>query len=158
MNGAAPPAFFFPLFFLAWAWIVGVIVVSVAIRIRRGKPIFPRAPADASYAERWASAASQRSWLTRIGGASNCMIVAVTPKTLLITPRFPFTLMFLPELYGLEATLDRGAIRSVQPLTGWGPNNVRVVFADANGQERAIDLKLRDRDAFIAAVQRLTRT
>jgi hypothetical protein len=156
LNSAQPPpAWFFPLLFLAWAWVAGVIVASAVIRRRRGKPLFPRVPADASYAERWASGASQRSWVTRLGAASNCLMVAVTPKMLIVTPRFPFNLMFLPEIYGLDLFLDRRAIRSVQPLTGWGFNNVRVVFAGSAGGEGAVDLKLRRPEEFIAAVQQL---
>ncbi len=87
----------FPVWFpfLAVGWIVFVIGVSIVFRRSRGKPLFPKVPVDAIYVEKSASG----RW------ASNCLLVAVTQKALSVVPKFPFNLMFLPEVYGLERTI-----------------------------------------------------
>ena len=131
----------FPDWFL-WAaigWVTFVILLSVLVRKGSGKPIVPRVPADAVFAERRASGRM----------ASNCLIVAVTPRTLLITPRFPFNLGFLPEIYGLEHTIARADLREVS-CTGshWG-NNVAVTYGP---QGRRLGLRLHDPAGFVAAL------
>lgn len=126
------------LVWLAPAWILFVILLSVLVRKARGKPIVPGVPLDAIYSERSASGA----W------ASNCLIVAVTPEALIITPRFPFNLMFLPEIYGLERTVPRYEIIEAEHRTSW-IGNVEIALRAG----RALKLKLRDPEAFLAALE-----
>lgn len=100
------PAAFTWLTFLAVGWITLAIAVSIAFRKKRGKPIFPKAPPDALFAERGCSGRSLDTPWARIGGARNCLLVALTPQRLAIVPIFPFDLIFLPEIYGLDHDLD----------------------------------------------------
>lgn len=124
--------------FLAIGWIVFVVGASVVFRRSKGKPVFPTVPSDALFVDKWASG----RW------ASNCLLVAVTDKALSVIPKFPFNLMFLPEIYGLERTIPLGAIREVRRLHGLGlGNNVAVSYGDAE-----LRLKVRNPQAFIDAI------
>lgn len=87
---------FFPVL-----WIVGWIGTSIAYRNARGKPVLFFGVPDASYQQRTASGYSHRSWLSKLGGASGCLVVAVADEHQIIRPFF-FNLFFLPEIYGLE--------------------------------------------------------
>jgi hypothetical protein len=131
------------MFAAAAGWVVFVYGVSIAVRRANGKPIFPRVPDGAIYAEKWASA----RW------ASNCLIVAVTSEALSVVPRFPFNMGFLPEIYGLERTIPMSWIREVRRLRSFGLlNNLAVVYDD--GVQRELRLKVRNPEAFIAALGR----
>lgn len=124
--------------FLAIAWIVFVIGASIMFRRNRGKPVFPTVPTDAIYADKRASG----RW------ARNCLLVAVTDKALSVVPKFPFNLMFLPEIYGLERTIPLRNIRDVRRLRGLGlGNNVAVDYG-----ETELRLKVRNPQACIDAL------
>jgi hypothetical protein len=128
--------------FVAVGWVALIIGLSVIVRRRAGKPIIPRVPDGALYAERWASG----PW------ASNCLLVYVTDEVLSVVPRFPFNLMFLPEVYGLERTVPLRAIREVKQTRGFGfISNVAVTYGD---RPRKLRLKLRDPGAFVEALGR----
>lgn len=122
------------------AWLVFVILLSVLVRKRRGRPIIPEVPANALYAERNASG----------GMASNCLIVAVTPDALVVTPRFPFNLMFLPEIYGMEYVVPHSAISQVTGPDKSLLGNVTIALRDG----RRLRLKVNDPAALIDAVNR----
>ena len=65
-------------------------------------------------------------------------------------PRFPFNLMFLPEVYGLERTLPVRSIREVRRLRGFGlGSNVAVDYGEGE-----LRLKVRKPDAFVDALAR----
>lgn len=130
----------FPVWFpfAAVAWIAFVIGISVAFRRSKGKPLFPAVPNGALYADKSASG----RW------AQNCLLVAVTDEALSVVPKFPFNLMFLPEIYGLERTIPVGAIGEVRQLRGFGSgNNVSVDYGEAR-----LRLKVRNPEAFVDAL------
>lgn len=57
--------------------------------------------------------------------------------------------MFLPEVYGLERTIPIRSIRAVKRLRSLGlGNNVAVDYAESK-----LSLKVRDPEAFVAALQ-----
>jgi hypothetical protein len=75
-------------------------------------------------------------------------MVAITPESLSVVPKFPFNLMFLPEICGLERTIPVRAISNASRLNGTGVgNNVLVAFG---GSE--LRLKVRNPEAFVAAL------
>ena len=95
-------------------WILLWVVASIIYRSSRGKAILPSKPKNSLFCEGWASGHSNTNIFTKLGGARNCLLVAVTPDALIIQPRFPFNLMFLPEIYGLEYRIPGLNIRAVE--------------------------------------------
>jgi hypothetical protein len=138
------------VFFLPPLWIGGWITASILYRRNHGKPIVPKMPDGALYRERMASGANNSHWIGRIGGASGCLIVAVTSRELVITPYFPFNLMFLPEIYGLEVREPVSGIRAIEARRSFFRDTLIVHFSDG----RSFRLFLRDPDAFRQALRR----
>ena len=141
----------------AWLWVGGGIALSVFFRLRRRKPIFAKPPADALFVERRTSGRSLRNFVTSVGGASNALMVAVTPDAVVVQPHFPFTLMFLPEVYGLDEVVTRSRLRKVEEVGGILGRKIVLEFSStARGDER-LELRLRDPDRFLEAVARMRR-
>lgn len=154
-----PPEHFALGILLAVAWVLLIVGVSIVYRLRRGKPLLrPHLP-DARFLETWRSGRSLRNAITRLGGASGCLWIAVTDAELLIGPHFPFNLMFLPELYGLEYRLRGDQILSVEPNPSLlSSKRVLLTFRNADGTEEAVQLHLMDVEGFRAAVDSIRAT
>jgi hypothetical protein len=135
------------------AWVVACLVASVVHRRLRGKPLVSRVPAGSVHVERWTSGRSNRSLLARLGGANNCLLVAVTPDFLVVRPHFPFTLMFLPELFALELEIPRSAITRVEHQRGLLGSTVAVRFREADGRPGLVEFRLRNAAEFLAHLQ-----
>jgi hypothetical protein len=74
-------------------------------------------------------------------------MVYVQRNELIVTPKFPFTLMFLPEIYGLEVRVPLSAITSVAPTRFLFGRALRITFVE--GGPPPLELRLRDEDGFI---------
>jgi hypothetical protein len=131
----------FSEFFLSAGWIAFVVLASIIFRRRAGKPLMPALPSDPLYGETRASG----------GVASHCLIVAVTDEALLVTPRFPFNLMFLPEVWGFEHKIPIKSIQEVSAKRRWWGSNVRVWYGS---NRRSLRLRVLDPVAFERAVGR----
>jgi hypothetical protein len=140
-------------FALAAAWIALVIAASIVYRRIKGKPIFRPRIEHPLFLETWRSGRSLRNLVTRFGGARNCLWVAVTEDSLRVGPHFPFNLMFLPEIYGLECMIPGSAIRSVERRGGLlDADRVRVSFERVVGDVEEFEFSPRDPEAFVRAV------
>ncbi len=137
-------------------WVSFWIVASVIYRRSRGKAIYPSKPKDSLYYEGWASGHSNSNIFTKLGGARNCLLVAITPDSLIIQPRFPFNLMFLPEIYGLEYRIPGLNIRSVEKKGRVFGKGVEVQFIDTDGGEKSVRLYLKKTDEFLAAIGKVS--
>lgn len=147
------PAAFTWLPLVAVSWIAIAIAISAAFRKKRGKPIFPTAPKDAIFSERGCSGRSLDTPWARVGGARNCLLVVLRPHELSITPTLPFNLLFLPEIYGLDHSLDTSAIREVceeKVIVGR-----RLTISYAEPKVRRVELRLRHHDAFIDSLRKI---
>lgn len=133
------------LWFMAFAcaWIICGIAASAVYRRSKGKAILSVAPDNALFVEKWTSG-RELGGIRSLGGANNCLIVAVTIDTLSVTPCFPFTLLFLPEIWGLEHRIPTRDIRSVEERTGILRSTQVIAF----GFGRKIELRLRDPEGF----------
>lgn len=140
--------YFFVFYFGALLWLASVVAVSVVFRRQRNKSIFPRLPASARFSQRVASGWSEDTWLRSLGGANNCLMVAVTEKELIVTPFFPFTLMFLPEIWGLELQTPLSQIRHVETAQRLFMSGLRIEFASG----RKMVLVVRDIEKLRAAL------
>lgn len=147
------PAAFTWLPFFGLGWIIVAVVVSIIFRKRRGKPLFPKAPDGALFSERRCSGRSLQTPWAKIGGARNCLLVAVTPKKLVVTPLFPFNLILLPEIYGLDHNIDISAIREAFDRKSILGRSVTITYADP--KVRRIELRLRHHNVFIRTLRQL---
>jgi hypothetical protein len=145
---------YFPILFgLAVLQVSGSIAASVLYRRARGKPIMSWDVPDAVFIERTASGHSNRTWLTKLGGAHRCLVVAVTGTRLIIRPRFPFNLMFLPEVYGLEHDIEPDRVTQAQLELGRGGSSaVRLEFRDPDDTPQDVTLYLRNPAEFVKAL------
>ncbi len=147
------PQNFFVGFAIAVGWLVLVILASVLYRRSKGKPLSRPRFERPRFLETWRSGHSSRSVITRLGGARNCLWVAVDENSLRVAPHFPFNQMFLPDIYGLEYNVTGDAVRSVERIGGLlTRNRVRISLERQPGTEESFEVRLRDPDAFIRAV------
>jgi len=136
-------------------WIAAYIGASIIFRLSREKPLWPSAPSDARFVERHASGSCLDTLWGRLGGARNCLLVTLTPAELYVTPQFPFNLMFLPEIYGLEARVPYGRIRNCTPIDKWYGKSVRIEFTRSSGADSTFSLILRKRKEFLTTIDTL---
>ena len=81
------------------------------------------------------------------------MLVALAPRRLTIIPIFPFNLIFLPEIYGLDHSFDISAIQQVADRKGILGRHLTITYADP--KIRRVELRLRHHDAFVGSLQKL---
>lgn len=144
------------LFLFVVGYVIAVIGVSIVYRIRQKKFIFRPKFANALFNENWRSGRSLRSFITRIGGANNCLWVTIANETLFVGPHFPFDLMFLPEIYGLDYQVPAAQIVAVERREVWyRKGRVRITFLDAENQEQAFFLWLKYPQDFVQCLQSL---
>ena len=98
-----------------------------------------------------ASGNSHKSWWTRLGGARNCLRVAVTDSEVWIRPFFPFSL--LAGDFDLEHRIPRSSILAAELSSSSLIRSVLLDFRLADGSQRRVQLRLRDPDAFLAALK-----
>ena len=139
-------AVLFPL-----AWIAAWIGASIVYRRRSGKPVFPRAPDGAVFVEAWCSGRSLGNVLTRFGGARNCLLVSVADGALTIAFMFPFNLMFMPDAFGFQVTAPLADV-TVERVKD-GVLGKRIILAIRGPRLRRVELWLKDRDGFRAALE-----
>jgi hypothetical protein len=136
-----------------FAWVFGIMGLSAVIRLQRGKPIFARVPADAIFTEKWTSGRSLRNLVGRFGGARNALLVAVTPTRLIVRPHFPFTLVFLPEIYGLEVEIAPSQLRGAEERQGVLLKRIVIEYALPGRGDEEMELRLRNPAGFLAAIE-----
>lgn len=140
----------FPYFFVL---IVGVFAAQIALAIWRrrkaGLPLRPVPSPDAIFVERRTSGRSLATVWSRLGGASNCLLVYVTPTTLNVTLEFPFSIMMPGNPYGLEFSLPLTRITSVEIKKGL--LGADLVIVHRFGDE-PFEFRLKNPNAFKAAL------
>lgn len=138
---------FFLLFALALIWNVAAVAFMLWKRKRRGLALPKAGDSDVVFSERFSSGSSDKSWMTRLGGASNCLTVIVTKSHLAITTFFPFTAF--AGIYDLEHLVPLSAIRSVTPKG----RATEVVFQRNDGDRRKVTLRMRDSTGLLQALK-----
>jgi hypothetical protein len=137
----------------AWAGLFFLwLALSIVYRRAVGRPLIAHARPDARFVERWASARAGAGLLSRLSTARNCMHVQVTATELRIHPHFPFTLGFMPEIYGLDHAIPLANLRSATIVSGHRAKAVEVKYVSAAGADGVVLLLLRNAEAFIHAV------
>lgn len=142
-------AWFPYLFALAWLWIVGLLAFGAFRRVRSGQPLFPRRPAGAAFFESGASGSNLRNVITRLGGASRCLVVTVLDGRLTTDTTFPFNIFPIGRLYGTHIDIRLAAIERIERgrrlMVG---DTVCVYWSGDKGYE----FQVRDADALIQAL------
>ena len=131
-------------------WFVSVLIASIVYRRMNGKPIISRVPSDAVFHESWCSGRSLRNMITRVGGARNSLTVYVQGNELVVNPKFPFTLLFLPEIFGLDERVPVASITAVKRTSHLIGCNLRITFAE--GGPAPLELTIRDESGFLRSL------
>ena len=137
-------------------WILFWIVASIVYRKSRGKAILTSKPKNSLFYEGSASGHSNRNIFTKLGGAHNCLLVAIAPDCLVIQPQFPFNLMFLPEILGLEYRILGLNLRTVEKKGRIFGKGVEIQFIVLDGSEQSVRLYLKKTNEFLTAVGKLS--
>jgi len=133
---------------LALVLVLSCLCLSIVYRRIRHRPIlFFSVPGSKSF-EGLASGYSNDRWWRRFGGVRNCLVVAVTADRLVIRPWFPFTLMFLPEICGLDFDVPLSDVWRVTVRKGVFKTFVRLRFRNS-GAPCDVTLMLRYPDGFL---------
>lgn len=131
----------------AFLWVFGWMAFMLWRRKIRG-PHFPdRSEVNILFEERWTSGRSHRSLFTRLGGANNCLCVTVTEDELWVAAHFPFSA--LGAQFDLDHRIRRDAITKIEQ----NRKMICISFALDDGNERRIDLCLRNLDQFRTVLQ-----
>ncbi len=143
----------FPVFFLvALASIGHRMWRGVSVLRAKGRSIRPSLPTDALFAESGASGNSERSFMTRIGGASRVLMVWVTRRELVVESIFPFNVFMHENPYDLEHRVPIKSLTSVEE----GHNHaVFVSFNDAEHQPHRLRLIVKNPSALVGALRSL---
>ncbi|HAJ04276.1 MULTISPECIES: hypothetical protein [unclassified Brevundimonas] len=134
-------------------WIGAIVTASAVFRRQRGKRIFATSP-DSCIFEENRTSGRELGGIRALGGASNALKVCVTRDTLYVMPCFPFSLMFMPEIWGLDHEIKLRRVRTIEERSGLFGRSLVVHLAD----DKRIELRLRDPDGFRHAIQSAGRT
>jgi hypothetical protein len=139
------------LLIICLANMVLTAVAAICYRAWKGKKRAAIQPFDLTFSEKWVSGVSSKNMLSKLGGASNCLIVELSRSALSIRPMFPFNLMFFSEVYDLEHFIQKDKIKSVQTGAEQGGKGKILIDFEASGKEKRIELVLRKRQEFLHA-------
>jgi hypothetical protein len=124
---------------------VGIASSSVLYRLQKTKPIMRVDFPQPRFSELWCSGRSDRNSLARVAFAKNILWMIVTKDELHVSPHFPFSLMFLPEAFGLDHRVPGKNIIDVREtsssLLG---RRVVVKYRHATGDEEHLELWVND--------------
>lgn len=131
------------------------VLISLALLVRfirrasKHQRTVPQPPANALFVEKWASGRNLGSWRLKMGGASRCLLVALTEDCLITALQTPFNLFSRSDL---EHEIPVGHVTELTEATSsWSGPLVRVRFRDPNGREQAIELMLTNQRQFLEA-------
>jgi hypothetical protein len=118
---------------------------SVSYRLQKTKPIMKPDFPQPRFSEAWCSGWSDRNVLARLFVAKNFLWVVVTKDDLHVSPHFPFSLMFLPEAFGLDHRIPGKSIMDVRETSSaWLGGSVLIRYRHATGDEEHLELSVND--------------
>jgi hypothetical protein len=134
------PWIFVAAFAFAFLWNVAYVVWRIRKLRREGRDVFARVPEGALFVEKWTSGGSDLTFWSRLGGARNCLLVALTADRLVVRGHFPFNLFGVSS--DLEHDVPVGSVEAVEAAASC----VRVRLAG-----RTLTLALRNPNGFLGA-------
>jgi hypothetical protein len=125
--------------------LIGIITGSIVYRLQKSKPILKSEFSEPRFSDKWCSGRSDRNALARLAIAKNILWVTVTNKELHVSPHFPFSLIFLPEAFGLDHRIPGRTILDVQEVSSTSlGRGVLVKYRHATGDEENLELWVSD--------------
>ncbi len=122
---------------------------SKRVLLSSGRKLRPSPPADVTFSERGVSGFSERTLVTRAGGAWRVLMVWVTPRELVIESVSPFDVLMYGNPSDIEHVIPQAKIAALEPL---GVDRVRVRFERPEGRSGSFQLVLKRRDDFVPAL------
>jgi hypothetical protein len=119
-----------------------------SIQAYRMRPRYEKS--DVVYQEQFASGCSQKNFLTKFGGARNCLRLVVTRSFLLVTSWFPFSL--ITAAYDLEHIIPLDSIVSVRRSSYIFRKTFLLTYRGADGNEHTLRLIPKRPDDFIRSL------
>ncbi|MEA3212249.1 MAG: hypothetical protein QOE70_5306 [Chthoniobacter sp.] len=106
---------------------------------------------DIVYQEYFASGASQKNVLTKLGGARNCLRLVVTRDLLWVTSWFPFSL--IAPIYDGVHVIPLPAISFIESARFFGSDSLLLSYNDSSGRSHTLRLIPKNRERFLAAIR-----
>jgi hypothetical protein len=128
-----------------------VVLAYILYRTARGKQRIEIPEQEIKFLEKWASGASHKNLLTRLGGARNCLAVVLSNNALIVRPMFPFNLLPFHEIYDLEHYIPRNKIKRIQPDDKEGKGSVVIEYDSSSGEKR-LELVLKKKQEFLHTI------
>lgn len=128
-----------------------VVAASLAYRVRKSKPMFLPSFESVQFIETWRSGRSDRRFSSRFAQAPGLLWVVITKGRLRVSPHFPFNLGFVAEALGWDHDLPGKSIVDVQVV----PSAVSIQYRHLTGEVETLELAVRDRQAFLAAIAQI---
>ena len=117
--------------FIIIVWLIAVVVFGC---VRRSK--IPKInPDEILHEEKWRSGRSNRSILTRFGGARNCLDIKFLKDKIVIRPHFPFDL-FRAEILGLVHEIPYNKVLSCETSKYFFIREIVLSFMTNKGPEK----------------------
>jgi len=134
------------VFLFALTWTIAWTAYLLWRHAQTGPKFPPLADVTVLFREQFASGTSHLSWVTRLGGASNCLSVVLTDSELWVTAFFPFTAF--AGFYDLEHRIPKQSLTHVSQRG----RSVTIDFNMPNEDRRRIVLCMRRAPEFMAAL------
>jgi len=133
-----------------FAWVIVTLAILCYRHKRTGIVFPPVPPANIRFEEKRASGRSYKTWFTKLGGASRCLLVTVTDTEVWIRTYFPFT-AFVQQC-DLEHRIPKAAITSVQQKQSALTKVILLEYRDERGQSHQLSLNLQKPEDFLKAL------
>ncbi len=143
---------FWRLLGFASLWVVAWSTYFAWRRYRHGPIHPPFSEYDVLFYERLATGFSRKNLFTRHFGAYNSLLVRVLPDALLLEPIAYYKWLMPVGFNDLEHYVQATDIISVNAGSVVGHETVRIQFHANDGQQRTIELILRNPQEFTAAL------
>lgn len=137
---------------LAFIWCISCFALFAWLRYRRGEwhPVIKQS--HMRFSENYASGFSHKNIFTKFGGARNALSITVTNEAILTEPVAPFKWLMPFAFNDLEHYIPLKNIKKIEQVSRWGRNGVVLEFNVAPATTKRIELHLRYREQFLAAI------
>jgi hypothetical protein len=123
---------------------MAIYIVWRYVQSRRRRPNLTKD--EIIFEERFASGCSQKNFLTKLGGANNCLRLVVTKQYLWVTSWFPFSL--LTPFYDLDHLIAWSSVQSIRRDRSLRTPTFFITFTTDDGKSHCLKLAPRDPDKF----------